>query len=67
MLFVSLIRGFVFYIAFFGAGAGLAWLILPWRYGISPGSPHMMMAMMGGGAVLALAVITALSLATFSN
>lgn len=64
MLFVSLVRGLAFYIALLALGTGLGWLILPWRYGMSPGSPHMTMALMGGGAMLLLAVIVAASLAT---
>lgn len=64
MIFVSLLRGLVFYIALLALGTGLGWLILPWRYGMSAGSPHMIMAMMGGGIVLILAVIVMFSLAT---
>lgn len=57
MLFFSLLRGFVFYLAVFAAIGGLGWLILPWGQGVSPGSPHMMIAVAGGGAVLIFLVI----------
>jgi len=64
MLFVSLIRGLVFYVVLLALGTGLGWLVLPWRYDMSVGSPHMMMAMIGGGVTLILAVVVVLSFAT---
>lgn len=57
MLALSLIRGIIFYPMLVVIGAALGWLILPWRFGISPGSPHMMIAMWGGGVFWLMVVV----------
>lgn len=64
MIWLSFLRGVLFYPLVIALAMGLGWLVLPWRYGESPSSAHMMIAIAGGGAfwILVLVVVAAVAL-----